>query len=60
VLTDGGKGRIVLDPAQHVRYTGGVHKIAPYGPGSGVRQHRRGHLFIYLSILPHWPCFIKK
>src|SRR5215208_2130977 len=36
VLADGGEGRIVLDPAQHVRYTGGVHKISPYGPGSGV------------------------
>jgi hypothetical protein len=26
VLTDGGEGRIVLDPAQHVRYTSGVHR----------------------------------
>jgi hypothetical protein len=25
----------------------GVHKTSPYGPGSGVLQHRRGHLFIY-------------
>jgi hypothetical protein len=36
VLTDGAKGGIVLDPAQHVRYTGDVHKITPYGPGLGV------------------------
>jgi hypothetical protein len=26
MLTNGGKGGIVLDPAQHVRYTGCVHK----------------------------------
>jgi hypothetical protein len=26
VFADGGEGGIVLDPAQHVRYTGGVHK----------------------------------
>src|SRR5215204_4706319 len=32
----GGKRGIVLDPAQHVRYTGGVHKLTPYGPGLGV------------------------
>jgi hypothetical protein len=31
-----GKGGIVLDPTEHVRYTGGVHKLTPYGPGSGV------------------------
>src|SRR5215213_1568636 len=36
MLTDGGEGRIVLDAAQHVRYTGCVHKPTPYGPGSGV------------------------
>src|SRR5829696_3944324 len=34
VLTDGGKGRIVLDPAQHVRYTGGVHRA--YSLWSGL------------------------
>src|SRR5215203_1944626 len=32
----GGEGGIVLDPAQHVRYTACVHKITPYGPGLGV------------------------
>src|SRR5918994_6812641 len=36
VLAHGGEGRIVLDAAQHVRYTGCVHKCTPYGPGSGV------------------------
>jgi hypothetical protein len=41
-----GEGGIVLDPAQHVRYTCLVHKLTPYGPGSGVFQHRRGHFFI--------------
>src|SRR5215216_5250123 len=46
VLTDGGKRGIVLDPAQHVRYTTGVHKLTPYGPGSGVLQHRRGHFYL--------------
>jgi hypothetical protein len=54
MLAHGGKLGVVLDAAQHVRYTGGVHKIAPYGPGSGVFQHRRGHLFIrhaYYTIL---------
>src|SRR5215217_1565048 len=36
MFANGGEGRIVLDPAQHVRYTGGVHKFTPYGPGLGV------------------------
>src|SRR5215213_5664973 len=26
MLANGGEGRVVLDPAQHVRYTGGVHR----------------------------------
>src|SRR5215208_1422746 len=42
VLTDWGKGRIILDPAQHVRYTGGVHKPTPYGPRLGRLPPRRG------------------
>jgi hypothetical protein len=46
VLTDGGKGRIVLDPAQHVRYTALDHRDTSDGPGLGVLQHRRGHLFV--------------
>src|SRR5215216_1286136 len=36
VLTDGGEGRIVLDPAQYVRYTGGVQ--------CGTRSHERSGL----------------
>src|SRR5215213_8265602 len=36
MLTDGSNGAVILDPAQHVRYTGCVHKLAPYGPGLGV------------------------
>src|SRR5918994_1513161 len=36
--------------AQHVRYTGGVHKITPYGPGSGERQLPRGHSFTTPSL----------
>jgi hypothetical protein len=35
VLTDGGKGGIVLDPAQQLRYTGGVHK--PNSLWAGLR-----------------------
>src|SRR5829696_537753 len=46
VAADGGKGRIVLDPAQHVRYTGGVHKLLLMGRAPGWYQHRRGHLFV--------------
>jgi hypothetical protein len=29
VFADGGEGRIVLDPAQHVRYTGGIPSAHP-------------------------------
>src|SRR5215212_6573576 len=46
VLAYRSEGRIVLDPAQHVGYTDGVPKIAPYGLGSGERQLPRGHSFI--------------
>src|SRR5215212_5670978 len=35
VLANGGEGRVVLDPAQHVRYTGGVHRA--YSLWSGLR-----------------------
>src|SRR5215213_2066559 len=35
VLTDRGKGGIVLDPAQHVRYTGSVHKMLLMGRAPG-------------------------
>src|SRR5215211_4558304 len=35
VLADRGKGRIVLDAAQHVRYTGGVHKLLLMGRAPG-------------------------
>src|SRR5215203_1621436 len=31
-------------------YTGLVHKLAPYGPGSGVLQHRRSHSFSTASL----------
>jgi hypothetical protein len=53
VLTDGSKGGIILDPAQPVRYTGGVHKLSPYGPGSGRWQSRRGHLYL-TNVLSHF------
>jgi len=46
VLRDGGKGCIILDPAQHVRYTGCVHKRLLMGRAPGCYQHRRGHSFI--------------
>src|SRR5215204_4534269 len=46
VPADGGEGRIVLDAAQHVRYTGGVHKLLLMGRAPGWYQHRRGHLFV--------------
>jgi len=36
MLTDGSNGAVILDAAQHVRYTGCVHKTSPYGPGLGV------------------------
>jgi hypothetical protein len=36
VLADGGKGGIILDPAQHVRYTWLDHEVSSRGPGSGV------------------------
>src|SRR5215208_6062271 len=35
VLTDGGKGRIVLDPTQHVGYTGLDHRVPPMVRASG-------------------------
>src|SRR5215203_7554470 len=35
VPADGGEGRIVLDPAQHVRYTSGVHKHLLMGRAPG-------------------------
>jgi hypothetical protein len=46
VLADGGEGRVVLDPAQHVRYTGSVHKRLLMGRAPGCYQHLRGHLFM--------------
>src|SRR5215210_4720205 len=42
----GGEGGVVLDPAQHVRYTCLDHRVCSYGPGLGVLAHRRGHLFM--------------
>src|SRR5215218_6908345 len=36
VLADGGEGRIILDPAQHVRYTCLDHEGSSRGPGLGV------------------------
>src|SRR5215211_5830750 len=33
VLTDGGEGSVVLVPAKHVRYAGGVHKLSCKGSG---------------------------
>src|SRR5215207_2096222 len=38
VLTNGDKGGIVLDPAQHVRYTGGVHKLLLMGRAPGCSR----------------------
>jgi hypothetical protein len=35
MLANGGKGGIILDPAQDVRYTGGVHKLLLMGRASG-------------------------
>src|SRR5215210_5963169 len=35
VPANGGEGGVVLDPAQHVRYTGGVHKHLLMGRASG-------------------------
>jgi hypothetical protein len=46
VLTDRGKGGIVLDPAQHVGYTALDHRVTSDGPGLGVLARRRGHLFV--------------
>jgi hypothetical protein len=46
VLTDGGKGGVVLDPAQHLRYTWLDHEVSSRGPGLRVFHHRRGHLLI--------------
>src|SRR5215217_7879688 len=44
VPTHQGEGGIVLDPAQHVRYTSGVHRGSlPVVRASGCYQHRRGH-----------------
>src|SRR5215211_6497136 len=53
MLTDGGKGGIVLDPAQHVRYTSCVHKISPYGPGLGVLSAPPGPSFCDTHILSY-------
>src|SRR5829696_2968034 len=36
VFTDGCKGGIVLDPAQHVGYTAFDHRVTSDGPGLGV------------------------
>src|SRR5215207_3512267 len=38
VLTDGSKGRVVLDAAQRVRYTGGVHKSLLMGRAPGCSR----------------------
>src|SRR5215208_7799796 len=35
VLTDGSNGAVILDAAQHVRYTGGVHRV--HSLWSGLR-----------------------
>src|SRR5215217_5585096 len=54
VAAHGGEGGVVLDAAQHVRYTGCVHKTLLMGRASGCDQHRRGHSFIrrpYYTIL---------
>jgi DNA-binding XRE family transcriptional regulator len=57
VLTDEGKGRIILDPAQHVRYTGCVHKLSPYGPGSGVLAHAGAIPLSAILIILHLSVF---
>jgi hypothetical protein len=36
MLAHEGEGRIVLDPAQHVRYTWLDHEVSSRGPGPGV------------------------
>src|SRR5215213_6612385 len=46
VLTNGGEGRIILDPAQHVGYTALDHRRPPMVRASGWYQHRRGHFFM--------------
>src|SRR5688500_13855786 len=33
-------------PLHSLRYSGGVHRVPPVGPGSGVLLHLRGHFFI--------------
>ena len=59
MLAYGGKGGIILDPAQHVRYTGCVHKIAPYGPGSGVVPTPPGPSFYDTPIVPKYGLDVK-
>lgn len=51
MLTDGGKRGIVLDPAQHVRYTG-VHKLLLMGRAPGCYTTRQGVL--YFPVFSHF------
>src|SRR5215216_5961137 len=39
------KQPLLIPETEGSRYTGVVHKITPYGPGPGVRHHRRGFYF---------------
>jgi DNA-binding Xre family transcriptional regulator len=59
VLNDGGNGAIVLDLAQHVRYTGCVHKTSPYGPGSGVLLAPPGPSFCDTCIVSRYGLDVK-
>jgi hypothetical protein len=45
VLTDGSKGAVILDPAEHVRYTGCVHKKLLMGRAPGC-DSTAGAIFI--------------
>jgi hypothetical protein len=61
MLTDGGKGGIVLDPAQHVRYTCLDHEDSSRGPGLGVFPAPPGPISLSdTSILPYRVLFIYK
>src|SRR5215203_3357348 len=56
VAADGGEGGVVLDPAQHVRYTVLDHRVYSYGPGLGVLPTPPGPSLYDTLIVPCWPC----
>src|SRR5215212_1160784 len=54
VLAYGGEGRIVLDPAQHVRYTCLVHKLLLMGRASGCCCTAGAISLSDIHILPYY------